>query len=231
MTCWARGTTLRAIVAPSGTPMTHGDLASTRKNTAALRRTARSTSDSASTPVDPSAPDSGAGSADARAGSGRSADDEARDPDRRSFLAVTPASYTPPTVDRSSTERENTMDNPAETYERYMVPVLFAPSAERMVELARPRPGQRVLDVGCGTGIVARRAAARGGGHGHITGLDASPGMLAVARAAAGREQRSIEWREGRAEALPFSDGEFDLVLCQYALMFFTAPSAALAEM
>jgi len=123
------------------------------------------------------------------------------------------------------------MDNPAETYERYMVPVLFAPSAERMVELARPRPGQRVLDVGCGTGIVARRAAACVGDNGHITGLDASPGMLAVARAAAGREQRSIEWREGRAEALPFSDGEFDLVLCQYALMFFTDPSAALAEM
>src|SRR4026207_1483825 len=143
MTCWARGTTLRAIVAPSGTPMTHGDPASTRNEHAALRRTARSTSDSASTPVDPSAPDSGAGSADARAGSGRSAGDEARDPDPGSSPAVTPASSPPPTVDRSSTERENTMDNPAETYERYMVPVLFAPSAERMAEPAPPRPGRR----------------------------------------------------------------------------------------
>ncbi|HEY7205717.1 MAG TPA: methyltransferase domain-containing protein [Methylomirabilota bacterium] len=123
------------------------------------------------------------------------------------------------------------MDNPAETYERYMVPVLFAPSAERMIEWARPRPGQRVLDVGCGTGIVARRAAACVGADGRITGVDASPGMLAVARAAATREGRSIDWRQGRAEALPFADGAFDVVLCQYALMFFADPSAALGEM
>src|SRR5262245_4336854 len=98
MTCWARGVTLRAIVAPSGSPITHGDRASTRKNTAAVSRTPRSTSDSGSTPVDCSPLDSGAGSTDARAGSGRSADGEARDPDRRSFLAVTAASYTPPIV-------------------------------------------------------------------------------------------------------------------------------------
>ena len=123
------------------------------------------------------------------------------------------------------------MDNPAETYESYMVPVLFAPSAERMVERARPRPGERALDVGCGTGIVARRAAPRVGAAGRIVGLDASPGMLAVARAAAGREGASIDWRQGRAEALPFAEGEFDLVLCQYALMFFADPAAALAEM
>ena len=120
------------------------------------------------------------------------------------------------------------MDNPAETYESYMVPVLFAPSAQRLVDLARPRADERVLDVGCGTGIVARRAAAHAG---RVVGLDASTGMLAVARAAAARERLSIEWREGRAEALPFASGEFDLVLCQYALMFFADPGTALAEM
>jgi len=123
------------------------------------------------------------------------------------------------------------MDNPAETYESYMVPVLFAPSADRLLDLARPRPGERVLDVGCGTGIVARRAAPRVRPDGRVVGLDASPGMLAVARAAASREQLAIDWREGRAEALPFADGDFDLVLCQYALMFFADLSAALAEM
>ena len=123
------------------------------------------------------------------------------------------------------------MDNPAETYESYMVPVLFAPSAERLIALARPRPGERVLDVGCGTGIAARRAAPRVGNTGRVVGLDASQGMLAVARMVAGREGLSIDWREGRAEALPFTDGEFDLILCQYALMFFSDPSAALAEM
>lgn len=122
------------------------------------------------------------------------------------------------------------MDNPAEIYESYMVPVLFGPSAERMLDAARPEPGERVLDVGCGTGIVARRAARRAG-TGRIVGLDASPGMLVVARAAAVREQQVIDWREGRAEALPFPDGEFDLVLCQYALMFFADQAAALAEM
>ena len=123
------------------------------------------------------------------------------------------------------------MDNPAETYESYMVPVLFAPSAERMIELANPRPGEGVLDVGCGTGIVARRAAPRVGNTGRVVGLDASAGMLAVARATADREKLSLDWREGRAEALPFAGGEFDLVLCQYALMFFADPSTALAEM
>jgi SAM-dependent methyltransferase len=123
------------------------------------------------------------------------------------------------------------MDNPAETYESYMVPVLFAPSAQRLIDLARPRPKERVLDVGCGTGIAARRAAPSVGSGGRVVGLDASPGMLAVARAAAIREHLSIDWREGRAEALPFADGEFDLVLCQYALMFFADPPAALTEM
>jgi SAM-dependent methyltransferase len=123
------------------------------------------------------------------------------------------------------------MDNPAETYERYMVPVLFAPSAERLLDLVRPRPGERVLDVGCGTGIAARRAALRVRPGGRVVGLDASAGMLAVARAAAAGEQLAIDWREGRAEALPLADGTVDLVLSQYALMFFADRPAALTEM
>jgi ubiquinone/menaquinone biosynthesis C-methylase UbiE len=121
------------------------------------------------------------------------------------------------------------MSNPAESYENYMVPALFAPWASRLVQSANLHPGQRVLDLACGTGIVARRAASLLKGSGSVTGLDLNPNMLAVAREA-GREQLTINWREGRAEQLPFPDNSFDLVLCQFGLMFFADRKAALAE-
>ncbi len=122
------------------------------------------------------------------------------------------------------------MGNPAEGYESYMVPTLFAPWAEHLVQAANPQPGNRVLDLACGTGIVARKVAGRLGTNGRVTGLDLNPHMLAVARAAAEREGRAIEWQEGKAEQLPFPDDEFDLVLCQFGLMFFTDRSAGLRE-
>lgn len=122
------------------------------------------------------------------------------------------------------------MSNPAESYESYMVPALFAPWAAHLVEAANPQQGEQVLDLGCGTGIVARHVAPRLGAKGAVTGLDLNPHMLAVARAAAGRQGLSAGWREGRAEHLPFLDGSFDLVLCQFALMFFGDRPAALAE-
>ena len=122
------------------------------------------------------------------------------------------------------------MSNPAESYENYMVPALFAPWASQLVQSANPQPGERVLDLACGTGIVARTVALCLGAKGSVTALDVNPDMLAVARAAALRERFTIEWREGRAEQLPFSDGTFDLVLCQFGLMFFSDRQAALAE-
>jgi ubiquinone/menaquinone biosynthesis C-methylase UbiE len=121
--------------------------------------------------------------------------------------------------------------NPAEAYELFAVPALFAPAAERLLAAARPQAGERVLDVGTGTGIVARLAAAHVGQSGSVTGLDASADMLSVARAAAVQEGLSIAWQEGLAEHLPFPEGSFDLVLCQYALMFFSDPSSALVDM
>jgi ubiquinone/menaquinone biosynthesis C-methylase UbiE len=123
------------------------------------------------------------------------------------------------------------MTNPAEGYESFMVPTLFGPWAAELVRIADPKPGERVLDVGCGTGIVARQVASRFGASGAVTGVDSSPDMLAVAKAAAARQGAAIEWRVGNAEQLPFLERSFDLVLCQFALMFFTDRVAALREM
>ena len=123
------------------------------------------------------------------------------------------------------------MPNPAEGYESYMVPTLFGPCATTLIRAADPKQGERVLDVGCGTGIVARQVASRLGARDAVTGFDLSPNMLAVAKAAAARGGIAIEWREGSAEQLPFPESSFDLVLCQFALMFFADKSAALAEM
>jgi len=122
------------------------------------------------------------------------------------------------------------MANPAESYESYMVPTLFGPCARILVQAADPKSGERVLDVGCGTGIVAREVA-RLKKPNKVTGIDRSPNMLSVASAAADRQGLTIEWRKGNAEQLPFDDRMFDLVLCQFALMFVADKAAALSEM
>lgn len=121
--------------------------------------------------------------------------------------------------------------NPAETYEGYMVPVLFEPWAQRLVEIIDPQPGERILDIACGTGIVARVAASRAGAGAAVTGLDSSAGMLEVARRHVALDGHEIAWVEGPAEALPFPGDSFDVALCQFALMFFRDRHAALAEM
>ncbi len=115
----------------------------------------------------------------------------------------------------------------AESYERAFVPALFAAWAAPLVEAARVVAGQAVLDVACGTGIVARHAAERLGGHGQVIGVDLNPHMLAVAR----RVAPDLDWRQGDAAALPLPDRSVDVVLCQAALMFFPDPAQALREM
>jgi SAM-dependent methyltransferase len=107
------------------------------------------------------------------------------------------------------------------------VPGLFAEWAPRLADVAGIRPGQAVLDVACGTGIVARTVADRLGGDGRIVGVDINEAMLSVAR----RVRPELEWRQGDAAALPFPDAEFDAVLCQMALMFFPDTAGALREM
>ena len=87
------------------------------------------------------------------------------------------------------------MSNPAETYESFMVPTLFAPWAGRLIQSANPQPGERVLDVATGTGIVARRVAPYIEPKGSVIGLDLNPNMLAVARAAGSARTRRRAWR------------------------------------
>lgn len=115
----------------------------------------------------------------------------------------------------------------AEFYESTFVPALFGTWAQRLVDGAGVSPHQRILDVACGTGVVARAAAQRVGSSGSVVGLDLNEAMLAVAR----RLRPDLQWRVGDACVLPFGDGVFDLVLSQAALMFFRDRVAALREM
>jgi ubiquinone/menaquinone biosynthesis C-methylase UbiE len=118
----------------------------------------------------------------------------------------------------------------AENYERYFVPAIGAPLAADLIEMAAPCAAERVLDVACGTGVVARLAAQSVGSSGTVMGLDINPVMLAVARSAT-PAGLAIEWHEANAEALPLPSGAYDAVLCQMGLQFFPDKLAALREM
>lgn len=119
----------------------------------------------------------------------------------------------------------------AESYQRQLVPAMFAPWAPVLADLAGLRPGEAVLDVACGTGVVARLAAARVGATGRVVGLDLNAGMLAVARALPPVAGAPLDWREGTALAMPLPDAAFDVVLCQQGLQQFGDYPAALREM
>jgi len=121
--------------------------------------------------------------------------------------------------------------NPALAYEQYFVPAMFRPWATTLLRHAVPRPGQRVLDVACGTGIVSREVARMVGSAGNVVGLDKNPGMLAVARSHPPSPGAPIRWQEGDAMELPFQDGTFDLVLCQHGMQFVPDRNAAVREM
>jgi len=115
----------------------------------------------------------------------------------------------------------------AAAYQRLHVPALFGEWTEPVLDAASVDGGHRVLDVACGTGVLARAAHRRVGPGGATVGLDPSPGMLTVAEDL----QPAIEWRRGVAEALPFPDASFDRVVSQFGMMFFSDRTAAVREM
>jgi SAM-dependent methyltransferase len=122
------------------------------------------------------------------------------------------------------------MQRPSEaatSYQDLLVPALMEVWAPQVAAAANIRPGDRVLDVACGTGVLARAAARRAAPTGTVTGLDLDPGMLAVAA----RLSPTLRWQQGTAEALPFPDQSFEAVVSQFGLMFFPDPTAGLREM
>jgi SAM-dependent methyltransferase len=115
----------------------------------------------------------------------------------------------------------------AEVYESCFVPAIFGAWADRVADASGMKAGDNVLDVGCGTGVLARAALGRVGPEGRVTGLDLNEGMLTVAA----RTEPKIAWRPGDATKLPFGDASFDVVVSQFALMYFPDRVAALREM
>ncbi len=113
-------------------------------------------------------------------------------------------------------------------YERALVNPLFRPWADALLTQVAVRRGERVLDVACGTGIVARLARERAGSTAKVVGIDVAEPMLEMARSVAA----DIDWRVGDAAALPLQpDERFDLVVCQQGLQFFPDRAGAVRQM
>ena len=116
-------------------------------------------------------------------------------------------------------------------YERIAVRYVLGPWAPLLIDAVLLQPGNSVLDVACGTGVVTRIAAQRVGPQGKVTGVDLNAGMISVARSLPAGDGAPIEWREGSALALPLPDASVDAVVCQQGLQFFPDKALALREM
>src|SRR5262245_28186220 len=232
MICWAPGRTIGANVRPEGTGVAYGDETCHRKKSAPVSRTVRRTSESGSGRVASATVPSGGPGTFGRTDFTAFLDRRTSDPDDGSWSLF----IQPRRIPWASNCRRSAMGkpeqigagrSPAEVYGEFFVPALFRQWGRIVADMARVGPGQRALDVACGTGVLARAMAEHAGPDGAVTGLDPNEEMLAVAR---GKSTR-IEWKQGRAEALPFADASFDRVASQFGLMFFADQAAGLREM
>lgn len=121
--------------------------------------------------------------------------------------------------------------NSPAAYEKYLVPGFFKPWAETITDLVSPAPGSEVLDVACGTGIIARTISSTVNKGVRVTGLDNNPEMLKHASELSERSELDIDWQQGDADQLPFEDHRFDYVFCQQGMQFFKDPKQVLKEM
>jgi SAM-dependent methyltransferase len=119
----------------------------------------------------------------------------------------------------------------AQRYERYVARYILGPWAPLLVDASQVGVGERVLDVACGTGVVARAAAERAGAAGRIVGVDLNSGMITVARSLPAPAGAPIAWIECSALGLPLQKATMDVVLCQQGLQFFPDKALAMREM
>jgi SAM-dependent methyltransferase len=113
-------------------------------------------------------------------------------------------------------------------YEQYLVPLIFEPYAEDLARRVASRPCKRVLEVAAGTGVVTRQLASLLPPDAAIVATDLNPPMIELAAAIG--TKRPVEWREADAMQLPFEDGRFDAVVCQFGAMFFPDKAEAFSE-
>src|SRR5437588_3241039 len=150
---------------------------------------------------------------------------------RRKTKMATPSGYTGPGFPQKSDM--DPFDSFKEMQKKgwaYFAPLeaYTTPAAARLVKHAGIRPGVTVLDVACGTGVVAITAARRGA---RVTGLDLTPELLEKARENSRTAGVDVDWREGDVEKLPFENAVFDAVLSQFGHIFAPRPNVAVAEM
>jgi len=119
----------------------------------------------------------------------------------------------------------------AERYERVVARYILGPWVRVLVDAAGLSARERVLDLACGTGLVARAAAERVGEGGRVAGVDLNPGMIAVSRTLSAPAGAAIEWITCSALDLKLPDASFDVVLCQQGLQFFPDKPLAMREM